>query len=108
MIKRLDYTQINSAAINDLLALKRQIVTIDERLKALVELRVSQINGCVYCLDLHARQARAIGEIQKSSIAWLPGTNALFSMNEKKQLLPGPMQLRIFQKPMLPTIFTIR
>jgi AhpD family alkylhydroperoxidase len=30
-----------------------------------VEVRVSQINGCVYCVDLHANQARDAGETQQ-------------------------------------------
>jgi AhpD family alkylhydroperoxidase len=28
----------------------------------LVKLRVSQINGCAYCLDMHSKDARALGE----------------------------------------------
>ena len=39
--------------------------SIDARLRALIELRVSQINNCAYCLDLHARQARQAGEDQQ-------------------------------------------
>lgn len=35
---------------------------ISERLAELVNLRVSQINGCAYCLDLHARKAIDAGE----------------------------------------------
>jgi AhpD family alkylhydroperoxidase len=31
----------------------------------LIELRVSQINGCAYCVDLHSQQARAEGEDQQ-------------------------------------------
>jgi AhpD family alkylhydroperoxidase len=38
---------------------------IEPRLRALVELRTSQINGCAYCLDLHSRAARAAGETQQ-------------------------------------------
>jgi uncharacterized peroxidase-related enzyme len=37
----------------------------DHKLKALVELRVSQINGCAYCLDLHSHEARTLGETQQ-------------------------------------------
>jgi AhpD family alkylhydroperoxidase len=37
----------------------------DLKLKALVELRVSQINGCAYCLNLHTQEARALGEKQQ-------------------------------------------
>jgi AhpD family alkylhydroperoxidase len=37
----------------------------DPKLKALIDLRVSQINGCAYCLDLHCNEARALGESQQ-------------------------------------------
>ena len=65
MMKRLPYTQINSPAINGFAALKKHTSSLDEKLRALVELRVSQINGCVYCLHLHAREARSAGEKQQ-------------------------------------------
>ncbi len=37
----------------------------DHRLKALVELRTSQINGCAFCVDLHSKDARKAGETQQ-------------------------------------------
>ena len=65
MIERLDYFQSNEKAINGLLAIKAHVASIDAKLRALVELRVSQINGCVYCVDLHATEARQAGETQQ-------------------------------------------
>jgi AhpD family alkylhydroperoxidase len=38
---------------------------LDERLLELVKLRVSQLNVCGYCLDLHAPKARQGGESQQ-------------------------------------------
>jgi AhpD family alkylhydroperoxidase len=38
---------------------------IDPALYELVKIRASQINGCAYCLDMHARDARAGGESQR-------------------------------------------
>ncbi|WP_026059533.1 carboxymuconolactone decarboxylase family protein [Microbacterium yannicii] len=35
---------------------------IEPRLVELVKLRTSQINGCAYCLRLHAKDAAALGE----------------------------------------------
>src|SRR5262249_14379692 len=35
---------------------------LDKRLIDLIFLRVSQINGCSYCVDLHARDLRKAGE----------------------------------------------
>ena len=31
----------------------------------LVKIRASQINGCAYCLDLHTKDARALGETEQ-------------------------------------------
>ncbi|NOU40249.1 MAG: carboxymuconolactone decarboxylase family protein [Methylotenera sp.] len=39
--------------------------TIDAKLRALVETRVSQVNGCVYCVDLHINESRKLGELQQ-------------------------------------------
>ena len=65
MIQRLDYSAHNGKALHGLLAVNAHVASIDARLRALVELRVSQINGCVYCVDLHATQARQAGETQQ-------------------------------------------
>jgi AhpD family alkylhydroperoxidase len=35
---------------------------LDQRLVALVKTRVSQINGCAYCLHMHTEEARKHGE----------------------------------------------
>ncbi|MBX5442949.1 MAG: carboxymuconolactone decarboxylase family protein [Solirubrobacteraceae bacterium] len=37
-------------------------IELDPRLKHLVELRASQINGCAFCLDMHWTAAKAHGE----------------------------------------------
>ncbi|REE95847.1 carboxymuconolactone decarboxylase family protein [Thermomonospora umbrina] len=35
---------------------------LDRILWQLVKLRASQLNGCVYCIDMHAHEARELGE----------------------------------------------
>jgi AhpD family alkylhydroperoxidase len=35
---------------------------IDHGLRELLKLRVSQLNGCAYCVDMHTKDARAVGE----------------------------------------------
>ena len=35
---------------------------VEPALMKLVKLRASQLNGCAFCLDMHARDARAMGE----------------------------------------------
>lgn len=65
MIKRLDYMEINAKATNGLAATSKHVASIDKKLRALVEVRVSQINGCVFCVDRHTTQARDEGESQQ-------------------------------------------
>jgi AhpD family alkylhydroperoxidase len=38
---------------------------IDPRMRELVRLRASQLNGCAYCIDMHSKDARAIGETEQ-------------------------------------------
>ena len=38
---------------------------LERSLLHLVELRVSQINGCAYCLDMHSKDLRAEGETEQ-------------------------------------------
>lgn len=38
---------------------------LDPKLLHLVEMRASQINGCAYCIDMHSKDARAIGETEQ-------------------------------------------
>ena len=37
---------------------------MDLRLLELIKYRVSQINGCAFCLDMHSKEALALGESQ--------------------------------------------
>ncbi len=46
---------------------------IDPKLKELVKLRTSQINGCGYCVNFHSKEARKLGETEQrlySVCAW--------------------------------------
>ena len=40
-------------------------VGMDPRLRELVRARASQLNGCAYCVDMHAKDARAAGETEQ-------------------------------------------
>ena len=66
-MSRIAYAHIAPEAVKALGGMKTYFdgASIDKRLRALVELRVSQINGCVYCIDMHSREARHAGETQQ-------------------------------------------
>ena len=38
---------------------------LDKRLIELVKMRASQINGCAYCLDMHSKELRRLGESEQ-------------------------------------------
>ena len=39
--------------------------TLDRKMRELIKLRASQINGCAYCIDMHWKDARARGESEQ-------------------------------------------
>ena len=54
-------------AIKPLLALSEYVKNcgLEPNLIELVQMRVSQLNGCAYCLDMHSKDARAAGETEQ-------------------------------------------
>jgi AhpD family alkylhydroperoxidase len=52
--------QLDKAAIKEL-----DRVDFDPRLRELVRVRASQLNGCAYCIDMHTKDARAVGESEQ-------------------------------------------
>ncbi len=61
---------------------------IDERLITLVELRVSQINGCAYCCSYHAKELSNFG-IEQDIINRLPGWKYTNVFNDRQKLALG-------------------
>jgi AhpD family alkylhydroperoxidase len=62
-------------------------VDFDPKLRQLVRIRASQINGCAYCIDMHTKDARAIGETEQRIYA-LPAweETPFFSARERAAL----------------------
>ena len=58
---------IKSGLGQAMLALQHQVETsgLEHSLMELVKIRTSQINGCAYCLDMHTKDARALGETEQ-------------------------------------------
>jgi AhpD family alkylhydroperoxidase len=71
MQQRLDFYKASPSAMRPLIALEAEIskLGIDPVLLDLVKLRASQINGCAYCVDLHATDLRKKGESERKVFA---------------------------------------
>jgi AhpD family alkylhydroperoxidase len=67
MSNRINYRTAAPETYQALLGVHQYIAKVfpDAKLRALIELRVSQINGCAFCLDMHANEARHLGESQQ-------------------------------------------
>ena len=67
MSPRLDYRNANPLAARAMLDLERAVKEggLDPTLLELVRMRVSQINGCAYCIDMHSKDARDRGESEQ-------------------------------------------
>jgi AhpD family alkylhydroperoxidase len=67
MTPRLDIHEVDPEAQQAVLALERYVRQsgLDQRLYELVKIRASQLNGCAFCLDMHNRDARKVGENQR-------------------------------------------
>jgi AhpD family alkylhydroperoxidase len=90
MSQRLDYTQIAPAGVKALGGVYGYVTqsTLSPVLVDLVYLRISQINNCAYCLDMHTRDLLKKGEkIEKLALvqAWAEG-GTLFDARERAAL----------------------
>jgi AhpD family alkylhydroperoxidase len=75
MNQRIAFEELNPGYLDGLIKtsgyLKRS--GLDQKLMALISYRVSQINGCAYCLDMHHKDAIQLGETEQrlhSLAAW--------------------------------------
>jgi AhpD family alkylhydroperoxidase len=62
LAQKLDPFTADAALMESWFDITRAAAGLDARLAELVKIRVSQINGCAHCLNLHTKTARSLGE----------------------------------------------
>lgn len=67
MKARFNYAAVSPGAYKAMRGLEQYLheCGLEEPLIHLIKLRASQINGCAYCLDMHWKDLRAIGETEQ-------------------------------------------
>lgn len=67
MNKRVVIKELEPGAYEAMFAMERYLAqtNIEPSLKELIKIRVSQINGCAYCINVHTKDARAMGETEQ-------------------------------------------
>jgi AhpD family alkylhydroperoxidase len=90
MNSRIEWFQASPGATQALLGVQDFIngCGLEHPLLELVKMRASQINGCAYCIDMHAKDARAAGETEQRLYlldAWREAAH-LYSERERAAL----------------------
>ena len=67
MKQRLNYMEVGQGVGRAMFGLETYLAKcgLEQKLLHLLKLRVSQINGCAYCLDMHSKDLRAAGETEQ-------------------------------------------
>ena len=67
MSSRIDYSKVSPGVYRAMFGLEKYVhdCGLENPLLELVRMRVSQINGCAHCLDMHSKDARAGGETEQ-------------------------------------------
>jgi AhpD family alkylhydroperoxidase len=88
---RLDYTKLAQEPVKAMHALGAYLARcgLEKRLLELVRIRVSQINGCAFCLDMHTKDSRAEGDTEQRIYllnAWAWRETPFFTNRERAAL----------------------
>ncbi|MDM5336176.1 carboxymuconolactone decarboxylase family protein [Fictibacillus enclensis] len=67
METRIRMEEVEPGAYQAMLEVENYIArtSIDKRLKELIKIRASQVNGCAFCLNMHTKEARELGETEQ-------------------------------------------
>ena len=110
MEQRLDFLSTTPNVVKEMLGLHKPLSQsgLETRLLDLVYFRVSQINGCAYCLDMHSKDLRAAGETEQRLYGSKRGARArsIRSVNVRHSL--GQRLSRHSAAKMFPTMSTSR
>ncbi len=83
---RIDYTARSGQAVQALAAARKHLA-LPLSLRLLMELRVSQLNGCGYCVDLHSRELIAAGMEPRKVMAVAAWSHTPFFTEQERAAL---------------------
>ncbi len=103
MHSQVNVDKANSETFRAMLGVEKSLAkcSIEKSLRLLIELRVSQINGCAYCIDMHWKDARAAGETEQR-LYGLPAwrESPYYSERERAGLLIAEELTRVADRPL--------
>ncbi|WP_155590960.1 carboxymuconolactone decarboxylase family protein [Lysinibacillus cavernae] len=67
MTQRMNYYEIAPDAMKIMMEMEKYTKKsgVDRKLRELIKIRASQINGCAYCINMHTADAKKMGETEQ-------------------------------------------
>ena len=89
METRLVMEKVEPEAYKAMFAMEKYLRTTDiaPLHKELIKIRASQINGCAYCIDIHTKDARKLGETEQRIYALNAWRETPFFSQEERAIL---------------------
>src|ERR1043165_4188253 len=109
MSNRVVIKDVEPAGYKAMLSLEKYLseTELDPIHKELIKLRASQINGCAYCLNMHSKDARKLGETEQRIYvlsAWRDTTlftkeeKAILALTEEVTLIQGRVSDKVYNR----------
>src|SRR6476661_7406828 len=89
MSQRVPYYEIAPHGMKIMMEMEKYTKTtdIDRKVRELIKIRASQINGCAYCINMHTADARKLGETEQRIYLLSAWREADFYTEEEKAIL---------------------
>lgn len=100
MNNRMNFKKTEPIAYNALLALEDYMDTtsLTPAHKELIRIRASQLNGCAYCINMHTRDARNLGESEHRIYALSAWKETPFFSEEERAVLSLTEEVTLITK----------
>ncbi|MCL5030407.1 MAG: carboxymuconolactone decarboxylase family protein [Bacteroidetes bacterium] len=93
--KRISKKDVSPNAYTAMMALENYIASakLNPLYKEMIKIRASQINGCAYCIDMHTKDARNLGESERRIYALSAWRESSLFSEEERALLAATEEL---------------
>lgn len=109
MSNRINIAKLEPAAYQAMMGLENYLghTSLSQVHKELIKIRVSQINGCAYCINMHTQDARKAGETEQriyALSAWWdtpyfsPEEEAILALSEEVTRITGRVSDETYQR----------
>jgi AhpD family alkylhydroperoxidase len=104
MTQRIKFIETGKEAMASLYPLNKYLAksSVEKHLLDLIYFRVSQINGCAFCLDMHAKDLRAMGESEQRLYLLNAWREAPFYSNRERAALAWAEALTKLERGLVP------